>query len=128
MGGNFGSKNSAPYIFLDKDDRSGSAADGENMHIFRPETLEKVLIFAFIYEGTAQFKDVNARLTIKDGDGGEILIPLNDPRAHQRFCAVALITNTGNSLSFQKEERFFRDHAECDKHYDFGFRWVSGSK
>ncbi len=39
LGGNFGSKSSPPYIFLDKDDRTGAVADGENMLIYRPDTI-----------------------------------------------------------------------------------------
>jgi tellurite resistance protein TerA len=128
LGNNFGSKTSPPYIFLDKDDRSGSAADGENMHIFRPGEMDRVLVFAMIYEGTANFSHVNARLTISDGKCGEILIPLNNPDTRHPFCAVALITNDGRSIQFQKEERYFSGHRDCDQFYGFGFRWTAGRK
>lgn len=128
LGGNFGSRTAIPYIFLDKDDRSGAAADGENMHLLRPETISLVVVFAMIYEGTANFSNVNARLTIFDGKGGEILIPLNAPDPKRTFCAVAAITGDGGALNVQKEERYFTDHKECDKFYGFGFRWVRGSK
>jgi tellurite resistance protein TerA len=128
LGNNFGSKNSPPYIFLDKDDRSGAAVDGENMHIFRPDEMDMVVIFAMIYEGTADFSKVGARLTISDGKGGEILIPLNTPDSRRTFCAVALITNDGKSIQFRKEERYFSGHKECDQHYGFGFRWTAGKK
>lgn len=128
LGNSFGSQSSPPYIFLDKDDRSGASADGENMSIFRPDEMSKVVVFAMIYAGTANFSNVNARLTISDGKGGEILIPLNAPDSRRSFCAVALITNDGQSIQFQKEERYFADHIECDDHYGFGFRWQRGSK
>ncbi len=128
IGGNFGSKSTIPYIFLDKDDRTGAAQDGENMYILRPETIEKVLIFAMVYEGAANFRDVNARLTIRDDKGNEIFIPLATTDARRLFCAAALITNKNNALHFQKEERFFTQHKECDEFYDFGFHWVRGGK
>lgn len=128
LGGNFGSRTSPPYIFLDKDDRSGAAADGENMHLLRPDSVSLVVIFAMIYEGTANFSHVNARLTIFDGKGGEILIPLNAPDPRRTFCAVATATSDGDSIQFQKEERYFADHRECDQFYRFGFNWVRGSK
>lgn len=128
LGNSFGSQNLPPYIFLDKDDRSGAASDGENMRIFRPDQMKMVVVFALIYEGTANFSHVNARLTIKDGKGGEIQVPLNNPDPRQPFCAVALITNDGNSIQFQKEERYFPGHRECDQFYGFGFRWEAGKK
>ncbi|MDR2076939.1 MAG: TerD domain-containing protein [Desulfovibrio sp.] len=128
LGENFGSKDSPPYIFLDKDDRSGAAADGENMHIFRPDEMDTVVVFALIYEGTANFSTVNARLTISDGKGGEILVPLNTPDPRRTFCAVALITNDGTSIRFRKEELYFPGHKDCDQHYGFGFRWTAGRK
>jgi len=128
LGNNFGSRNGEPYISLDKDDRTGTSADGENMHIYRPEQMAVVLIFAMIYEGTANFRDVNGRLTITDGKGGEITVPLNTPDPSRTFCAVALITNDGKAIQIQKEERYFSGHKECDDFYGFGFRWVAGKK
>ncbi|UQZ90240.1 tellurium resistance protein TerA [Deltaproteobacteria bacterium Smac51] len=128
LGGNFGSPTGIPFISLDKDDRSGAAADGENMHLMRPETISLVVIFAMIYEGTANFSNVNARLTIFDGKGGEILIPLNAPDPRRTFCAVASVTGDGGALNVQKEERYFTGHKECDQFYGFGFNWVRGSK
>lgn len=128
LGGNFGSRTAVPYIFLDKDDRSGAAADGENMYLLRPETISLVVIFAMIYEGTANFSNVNARLTIFDDKGGEILIPLNAPDSRRTFCAVASITYNGSDIQFQKDERYFVSHKECDQFYGFGFNWVKGRK
>lgn len=128
LGGNFGSKDNIPYIFLDKDDRSGAAVDGENMHLFRPDQLDLVVIFAMIYEGAANFANVNARLTISDGRGDEILIPLNAPNPSHTFCAVATISRTGSSIKFRKEEQYFPGHKLCDKQYGFGFDWVKGRK
>jgi tellurite resistance protein TerA len=42
LGGNFGDRHASPWIFLDKDDRSGAAADGvrtafdPRSRVFRP--------------------------------------------------------------------------------------------
>lgn len=128
LGGNFGSRSQPPYIHLDKDDRSGAASDGENMFVFRPDLIDQVLVFAMIYEGTANFSTVNGRLKIKDDAGSEILIPLNSPDSRKQFCAVAMIKKEGNSIRIVKEERYFQDHEECDRVYGFGFRWSVGSK
>ncbi len=128
LGESFGSKTSPPYIYLDKDDRTGMALDGENMHIYRPEFLEQVVIFALIYDGTANFEDVNARINIIDTKGNEIFIPLSQRNVGDIFCVVALITNDGQSINFQKEERYFSGHKECDEFYGYGFQWRSSHK
>jgi tellurite resistance protein TerA len=128
LGGNFGSRSGSPFILLDKDDRSGTATDGENLYIFRPDLIERVLIFAFIYEGAARYQDVNGRVMIKDEAGNEIFIPLNNPDAKKTFCAICMVSRNGNSLTVTKEERYFMGHQDADQYYRFGFRWTAGRK
>lgn len=128
LGGNYGSRHSEPYIYLDKDDRSGAASDGENLYIFKPDLIKKVVLFALIYEGTANFSTVHGRMTIKDDAGSEILIRLDNPDPRLRFCAVALVERKGDRLEIVKEERYFPGHRFCDEHFGFGFEWTAGSK
>lgn len=127
LGQKFGSRHAPPYIYLDKDDRTGAAKDGENLYIMRPDLIDLVVVFAMVYEGTANFANVNGRLTLKDGNQ-EILIPLNNPDTRRTFCAICTITKRGETVEITKEERYFMDHMETDQHYGFGFRWVAGSK
>lgn len=128
LGNRFGSAGQPPYILLDKDDRSGVSQDGENLSIMRPELIERVLVYAYIYEGTRNFSDVNGRLTVKDAQGNEIFIRLNNPDPRHTFCAIALFENVGGQIRVSKEERYFQGHQECDRHYGFGFQWKAGSK
>ena len=128
LGGNFGSRDGPPYIYLDKDDRSGAAADGENMYVFHPEEIELMVIFALIYEGTAEFTAVSGRVTIEHEGNFEILAPLNNPEGGKRFCAVARIEPDGDSIRITKDELYFPGHRECDRHYGFGFQWRPGRK
>jgi tellurite resistance protein TerA len=128
LGGNFGSRNSDPFIYLDKDDRSGAASDGENLYVLRPDLIERVLVFAFIYEGAANFGTVNGRLTLHERDGSETLIRLDAPRAGATFCAICLISRTASGVDIVKEARYFHGHRDADQHYGFGFQWSRGSK
>ncbi|MDR1915464.1 MAG: TerD family protein [Synergistaceae bacterium] len=128
LGSNFGAKSSPPYIFLDKDDRTGAAEDGENMYVFRPNDIDLMVIFAMIYEGTAEFSSVNGRVTLKDGRDFEILVPLNNSDGGKRFCAVARVESDGGSIKITKDELYFPGHRECDNHYGFGFSWKVGKK
>lgn len=128
LGGNFGSLTQSPFIFLDKDDRTGAAADGENMTIVRPDTIKRVMIFALIYEGATDFRTVEGRMHFKISNGEEIRLALDNPGANQIFCAAALIQFTDAGIVMTKEERYFNGHRAADEHYGFGFTWTAGSK
>lgn len=127
LGGNFGSKTSSPYIFLDQDDRTGATA-GENMYIFRPDLIKRVMFFAFIYEGAPDFKSVQGRMLFKVNNGEEVYLELNNPDSNRSFCAAALIKNVNSQVVIVKEEKYFTGHKEADKYYQFGFNWTSGRK
>lgn len=127
LGNLFGSKYTFPYIFLDKDDRSGSASDGENMYIYRPDLIKKLIVFTFIYEGSSDFTDANAILTLK-GLNQEVTIKLDSPRPYLTFCAGALIENENGMIKIQKIDEYMKNHLDCDKMFGFNFKWVAGSK
>lgn len=128
LGGHFGAKHAHPFIMLDGDDRTGDVNKGENITIFRPDLIHTVLIFAFIYEGTNNFTHVNAHLTMCDTRKNEVAVRLNNPDIHHTFCGIALVENYGGEIKITKEERYFDNHSNCDKHYGFGFKWEAGSK
>ena len=128
LGGDFGSRTAPPFIFLDKDDRSGQASDGENLYVCRPDLIERVLVYAFIYEGVANFSTVNGRLTFKEKDGSETLVRLDSPGTGTTFCAIAMLSRTASGIDLVKETRYFKSHRDADEHYGFGFQWSRGSK
>jgi tellurite resistance protein TerA len=128
LGRNFGARNRSPFIFLDKDDRSGAAADGENLYLFRPDLIDLVMVFAMIYQGASNFTQVGGRLTLRDQNGSEIYIQLSSPDRSRNFCAICTIRNAGDRVEITKEEQYFHHHGEADRHFGFGFKWVAGSK
>lgn len=128
LGEAFGSKTSAPFILLDKDDRSGASSDGENLDVFRADLVKRVLIFAYVYDRSTDFAAVAARVTMKASNGEEVEVVLDNPTAGRTFAAIAMITNEGGQLVIRKEEQYFGGHIECDRHYGFNFEWHQGSK
>ena len=128
LGGYFGDAHNAPWILLDKDDRTGAASDGENLYVYRPEMIRRLVVFALIYEGAPDFKSVGGVLTIRDGNGAETVVELNNPDANRTFCAIAMVSNTGSGIEIRKEERYFTRHRECDGYFQFGFEWEAGRK
>jgi tellurite resistance protein TerA len=127
LGDSFGSRYNDPYIFLDKDDRSGSSNDGENLYINKPELLKKAVIFCFIYEGTSDFLEAGAYLKVK-GLNQEITVNLDSPRPHLTFCIGISIENVNGVVKIQKIDEYVRGHRECDQMFGFNFRWGAGSK
>jgi tellurite resistance protein TerA len=128
LGGNFGDRHAQPWIFLDKDDRSGAAADGENLYFNRPQEVDLAIVFAMIYDGADDFLEVGGRMTLRDAAGGETLIRLSAPERGRTFCVVASLRGAAGGVVITKEERYFSGHEEADRAFGFGFRWRAGSK
>lgn len=128
LGGNFGSKTTKPFILLDKDDRSGAASDGENMYLYQPSTLKRVMFFALLYQGATDFRSVSGRMFFKIGNGDLVTLDLNNPSSNTRLCAAAMITNENRQIAISKEERYFAGHQQADAFYGFGFNWKAVSK
>ncbi|WP_414624135.1 hypothetical protein [Calothrix sp. CCY 0018] len=116
------------YIFLDKDDRTGAAANGDNIYIFRPDLIKRVMFFALIYQGTSDFKSVQGRILFKISNGEEVFLELDNPDSNRRFCAAAMIKTVRSQIVISKEEKYFADHEEASKNYRFGIKWTAGSK
>lgn len=126
--GNFGSKNSSPYIFMDKDNRTEAVTEGKNMYIFRPDLIKRIMFFGLVYNGVPDFKSVRGRMLFKVGNGEEVYFELNNPDSNRPFCSAAMVHNIGSQVVILKEEKYFSGHQEADKNYGFGFSWTAGSK
>ena len=127
LGGNFGARDHAPFILLDKDDRSGTVAEGENLYFYQPDLIDLVMVYAFIYQGTQDFQAVGGHATIYEPTG-EIRIDLANPDPGRGFCAICTIRAAGSGVEVTKEERYFPSHREADQHYGFGFNWRAARK
>jgi tellurite resistance protein TerA len=128
LGNSFGNKTQEPFIFLDKDDTTGSAVDGENMFIYKPELIKRVVFFALIYDGATNFQSVGGKMIFRISNGEEIILDLNNPDTSSVFCAAALFENKNGNYFLTKEERYFKNHQEADTFYGFGFKWTTGTK
>lgn len=131
LGNSFGALDTAPFIRLDGDDRSGAAAGGENMHInlARPEVFKRILIFAFIYEGVPNWAAADGVVTLFPTAGPQIEVRLDSPVDGARSCAVALLQNQGSGLTVHREVQYINGaQRELDQAYQWGMNWKSGRK
>lgn len=130
LGDSFGSLQDPPYIQLMGDDRTGASAQGEFLHINGRQwnQLDRVLVYAFIYEGTPNWAETDAVVTLQTPDQPTLEIRLDSHHREHRMCALALLENQGGNIKVTKLVEYFRDHRLMDQAYGFGLRWVAGSK
>ena len=130
LGGNFGSLQQPPYIQLMGDDRSGASAAGEFLHINGQQwgQLDRVLLFAMIYEGAPNWAETDAVVTIAIPGQPTLELRVDSHRNDQRMCALAMLENQGGNIKVTKLVEYFADHRVLDQAYGFGLRWVAGSK
>ncbi|MFW0789042.1 TerD family protein [Gordonia sp. CPCC 205333] len=121
----------ANVLQLDGDDRSGSISGGENLHIdlSRAHEIRRILVFAYIYEGAANWSSANGVVTLFPAAGPAIEVRLDNPRNGVRFCAIAMLDNVGGDMRVIREERYVEgDQSHLDAAYNWGLRWSAGRK
>lgn len=119
-----------PYIKLLGDDRTGDSSDGEWLHIDgnKIQDVKRIIIFAFIYEGSANWNKADAKVTLHVPDMGLIETKLTEESRSKGFCAIAELTVINGVVKVEQLNRLFSGHQECDKAFGWGFNWKRGSK
>ena len=131
LGNAFGNLNAEPWIALDGDDRTGANAAGENMRIngAKIADIQRVLVYTFIYEGAANWQTANGVVTLRYPGNEDIIVRMDEYNNARRMCAIALLENNGgDEFTVEKQVTFFDGHAQMDKAYGWGLRWVPGRK
>ena len=131
LGNAFGSLKVAPFVSLDGDDRSGSVTTGENLRINgnHVSDIKRILVYAFIYEGVSNWKEADGVVTIKQTDGPDIIVNLDEYDNSKIMCAIALIENVDNqTFSIKRLVEFFKGHRQMAEAYNWGLTWKTGSK
>ena len=116
---------------LDGDDRSGSVTGGENLFVdlTDPSQITRVLVFALIYEGAANWAAANGVATLTPVGAPPIEVLLDDPRDGARICAIAQITNQGGEIVVKREVNYINGAQRAlDEAYGWGMNWTRGRK
>ncbi|MCP9274116.1 TerD family protein [Mycolicibacterium arenosum] len=131
LGNRYGSENSPPFILLDGDDRSGSNTGGENMRInlAQPERFRRILIFAMIYSGAANWAAVDGVVTMYPTVGAPIEVRLDSAVEGARICAIAQVYYAEGGVHVSREVRYINgSQRDLDAAYGWGMQWTTGSK
>ena len=131
LGNAFGSLTNPPFIALDGDDRTGTSNEGENLRVNSSmiPLIKRILVFTFIYDGAANWREAKGVVTVKCPGSKDIIVNMDEYGSDLTMCGIALLENRdGQSLSMEKVVRFYRDHVDLDQAFNWGLRWVEGSK
>lgn len=136
LGNSFGSLHRPPWIHLDGDDRTGAAADGENLSVDldHAAAFRRILVFVTIYEGAASFSGLHATVTLRPQRGAPVDFALDECTVPSTVCALALLTHDGNGLVVRREARYLvpdrgvSPQRTLDRAYGWGLQWTPGRK
>lgn len=116
---------------LDGDDRSGQVSTGENLFVdlSDPSEIKRILVFALIYEGAANWAAANGVATLTPAGAPPIEVLLDDPREGARICAIAQITNENGEIVVKREVNYINGAQRAlDETYNWGMNWTRGRK
>ena len=131
LGKKFGNLENFPYVALDGDDRTGSVDGGENLRVNgrKIQLLRRVLVYTFIYEGIANWREADGIVTVKCPGNRDVIVRMDEYDTSEGMCAIAMLENVSDSaLSVEKLIRFFNGHEAMDRYYRWGLHWVHGKK
>jgi len=119
-----------PIIRLDGDDRSGSNEAGENLFVDLSDIsrIRRILVFAFIYEGVANWAAADGVVTLFPVSGPQVEVRLDEHAANSGMCGVAMLENVGGELSVRREVRYVSGHRDLDRAFGWGMEWKAGRK
>lgn len=131
LGNSFGDLSRAPYVSLDGDDRTGSIQTGENLRINgnKVSEIKRIVIYAYIYEGATNWAEAAGVVTISQAGGPEIEVRMDEHNNRKGMCAIAMVENVNDqTFSIQRLVQYFSGHKDLDEAFNWGLRWVQGSK
>lgn len=130
----FGALYEPPFIHLDQDDRTGASITGENLSVNLDYTqfIRRILVFASIYDGASDFRNVHATVTLQTANAAPIEMTLDGCTDNSRDAVLFVLENVNGEFVVRREGAFVRPPAgqpgggvvEIARLYnwDFGFQ------
>ncbi|WP_194828983.1 TerD family protein [Nocardia sp. XZ_19_231] len=130
----FGALYEPPFIHLDQDDRTGASITGENLSVNLDSTqfIRRILVFASIYDGASDFRNVHATVTLNTVNSAPIEMTLDGCTDNSRDAVLFVLENVNGEFVVRREGAFVRPPAgqpgggvvEIARLYnwDFGFQ------
>lgn len=127
----FGSYDSAPFIHLSGDERSGEAeGHDEYLEINGPkwEEIKRILIYVYIYDGVPHWAEIKPEILIDMPGEKDLMVVPDVHESHLAVCAVGGLENIRGGIKVTNFTEYFPGHAEMDRAFGFGIQWTDGKK
>ena len=115
------------YDILAKQDKAEK--DSLYAQFDKIKEIKRILVYTFIYEGAANWQQVDGKVRINISGQEEILINMDEYKNGYNMCALIMLQNVNDTtFSVEKLVRYFQGHEKMDRAYNWGMRWVPGRK
>ena len=127
----YGAYDVPPFIHHTGDSRTGKNTEEMEKLIINGSKwneIKRVLIYAYIYKGTADWSKIRPEIDITIPSKEPIAFTLTAHNDELDVCAIALLENIRGSIKFTNQSEHFPGHPAMSRAYGFGLRWEDGEK
>lgn len=100
-----------------------------HINLARPKVFQRILIFAFSYEGVPNWGAADGVATLYPTSGPQIEVRLDSPVDGARSCAIAVLQNQGTGITVHREVNYINGaQSAIDEAYNWGMTWHAAKK
>jgi tellurite resistance protein TerA len=131
FGHKFGAFDSAPYIGLSGDERTGKTEGHDEYMLVNGaywDQIKRVLVYLYIYKGVPNWAKINPKIIVDRPGDDDLVLTLGVKNDHLALCAVGGLENVRGGIKLTNYTEYFPGHAEMDRAFGFGLNWADGKK
>lgn len=135
FGDSYGSYESAPFISLSKDDRTGDDDDDidgldEIMTLNGPHwpEVKRLLVYLYIYEGAQSWAEIKPQIHVEVPNEKPMVVTLHTYKSEMCLCAAAMLENVRGGIRMTNITEYYPSHPAMDRAFGFGLEWEDGTK
>lgn len=131
FGDMMGAYDSAPYIALSGDERTGDAeGDDEFLRVNGAHwnAIKRILIYVYIYRGHGNWADIKPQVNLSIIGEAPMVVTPDVQASELSVCAIAMVENIRGGIRLTNHTEYFPGHAEMDRAFGFGLQWADGKK
>ncbi len=131
FGEKFGDFNTAPFISLSGDERTGDA-EGHDEYLLvngrKWHEVKRVLVYLYIYQGAPAWSQVRPQVVIDVPGEHDFYVTLSEHNDQHCLCAVGELHSVRGGIKLTNRTEYFPGHEEMDRAFGFGLEWKDGQK
>ena len=130
FGEKFGDFDSAPYMRLSGDERTGDAEGyDETIRVNGPkwDQIKRVLVYVYIYQGAPNWAQINPQIMLDVPGEDDLIVSVSAYDNALALCAVGGLENVRGGIKLTNYTEYFPGHEEMDRAFGFGLEWGDGT-